>query len=51
MTNDCKFLATKKNALNRMNLFIRKQPYRNFHTNAKYVSVQGNKRNTGSMEN
>ncbi len=40
------FLATKKYDLNQMNSFTQKEPYRHFCTNAKYVSVQGNKRNT-----
>jgi hypothetical protein len=34
-----------------MNSFNPKQPHQNFHTNAKYVLVQGNERNTGSTEN
>jgi hypothetical protein len=41
----------QKNASNWMNSFIPKQLYWNFRTDAKYVSVQGNERNTGSTEN
>ncbi len=39
------FLATDKNASNQVNSFIQKEPYQHFHTDAKYVSVQGNERN------
>jgi hypothetical protein len=46
MTDDRIFLATKKNASNKMNSFTQKEPYRHFRTDAKYVSIQGNERNT-----